>query len=264
MSNVKKISTRFDGKVVMVTGAASGIGLSCVERFLSEGAAAMLTDIDSAALASVTARLSGDGYTVSSVTHDASNEASWRTAMQALMTWRGKLDVLVNNAGIAAPGSVEDETLEGWRKTMAVNLDGVFLGTQQAIALMKQSGGSIINISSIEGIIGEPLIAAYNASKGGVRIFTKSAALHCMNQGYPIRINSVHPGFVDTMMVSSFMTQLTPEVALAFQTDLMTRIPIKRLAQASEIASTVAFLASEDASYMTGSELVVDGGYTAR
>ncbi len=264
MSNVKKISTRFDGKVVMVTGAASGIGLACVERFLSEGAAVMLTDIDGANLSSVTTRLRSDGYVVSSAIHDAGNEGAWRTAMQALMTWRGKLDVLVNNAGIAAPGSVEDETLEGWRKTMAVNLDGVFLGTQQAIALMKQSGGSIINISSIEGIIGEPLIAAYNASKGGVRIFTKSAALHCMNQGYPIRINSVHPGFVETAMVGGFMIALGDQAAAAFQADLMPRIPMKRLAQASEIASTVAFLASEDASYMTGSELVVDGGYTAR
>ena len=167
-------------------------------------------------------------------------------------------------AGIAIVGNAEDTSLDDWRRTQSINLDGVFLGTRAAIGAMKAHGGAIVNVSSIEGIIGEPIVAAYNASKGGVRIFTKSAALHCAAQGYPIRINSIHPGFVATPMVAGAVEFLGPQAGPAFQQEVLSRIPMKRLALPEEIAAGICFLASDDASYMTGSELVVDGGYTAR
>jgi NAD(P)-dependent dehydrogenase (short-subunit alcohol dehydrogenase family) len=159
---------------------------------------------------------------------------------------------------------IEQETLEGWRRMQSVNMESVFLGTQAAIRVMKGHGGSIVNISSIEGIIGEPLVPAYNASKGGVRIFTKSAALHCAQEGYGIRVNSVHPGYVGTAMVADGLAGMPPEQAQAFQQELLARIPLGRLGEAVEIANTVLFLASDESSYVIGSELVVDGGYTAR
>lgn len=255
---------RFEGYGVIVSGGAGGIGLATVERFAREGAAVVLTDIDAGRAEAQAARLSQAGHRVLALGHDVSNEDSWRAVMSAAGQWLGRVDVLVNNAGIALIGTVEDSSLADWRHTQAVNLDGVFLGTQAAIAAMKGEGGSIVNVSSIEGIIGEPLVAAYNASKGGVRIFTKSAALHCMSQGYRIRVNSIHPGFVETPMVSGAIGTMTAEAGAAFGQAILSRIPMGRLAQAAEIAAGIAFLASDDASYMTGAELVVDGGYTAR
>ncbi|MNR17498.1 Cyclopentanol dehydrogenase [compost metagenome] len=145
-----------------------------------------------------------------------------------------------------------------------MNLDGVFIGTQQAITVMKGQGGSIINVASIEGIIGEPMVPSYNASKGGVRIFTRSAAAHCARKGYNIRINNLCPGYVATAMISSGQEQAGSELAQQFQSYLEQRIPMGRLAQADEIAKTAIFLASDDSSYMTGSDLVVDGGYLAQ
>ena len=176
----------------------------------------------------------------------------------------GHLDVLVNNAGIGVMATIEQETLEGWRRTQAVNMEGVFLGTREAVRAMKERGGSIINISSIEGIIGEPLVPAYNASKGGVRIFTKSVALHCAQQGYRIRVNSIHPGYIGTPLVANAMGALPPDEAFALQQELISRIPLGRLGDPQEIANGVLFLASDESSYMTGSELDIDGGYTAR
>ncbi len=209
---------RIAGKIVLVTGGASGIGLACAEACAREGATVVITDV---------------------------NVADGESQARRLAT-------------------VEQETLAGWRRTQAVNMEGVFLGTREAIRVMKKRGGSIINISSIEGIIGEPLTAAYNASKGGVRVFTKSAALHCAQQGYAIRVNSVHPGFIGTPLVANALGALPPDEAAALHQDLMTRIPLRRLGEPREIASGVLFLASDESSYMTGSELVIDGGYTAR
>ena len=255
---------RFENKVAWVTGAAKGIGLAAVERFADEGAAVVMGDIDAKTLQNEAARLAAAGHAVLGLVHDATQEAAWDRAMAEALAWRGRLDVLVNNAGIGVIASVEDENLEGWRRTQAINLEGVFLGTQRGIKAMKETGGSIVNVCSIEGNIGEPLLAAYNASKGGVRIFTKSAALHCADQGYPVRINSIHPGYVATPMVNCAMAQLPAAAAQAFAEELIRRIPLRRLAQPAEIAAAIAFLASADASYMTGSELIVDGGYTAR
>ena len=255
---------RFEGCGVLISGAASGIGLASAERFAREGAAIVLTDIDHDRLVAQAERIAGDGGRTLALRHDVTSEESWNVVMVETVRWLGRLDVLVNNAGIAIIASVEDTSLADWQRTQAVNLDGVFLGTRAAIGAMKTSGGAIVNVSSIEGIIGEPLLAAYNASKGGVRNFTKSAALHCAAQGYSIRVNSVHPGFVETPMVSSAVGRMSLEAGTAFAQEILRRTPMGRMGRPEEIAAAIAFLASEDASYMTGAELVVDGGYTAR
>jgi len=176
----------------------------------------------------------------------------------------GRLDVLVNNAGIAVIAPLEQETLGGWRRTQAINMEGVFMRCREAVRVMKEPGGSIVNVSSIEAMIGEPYVPAYNASKGGVRAFTKSAALYCAQNGYGIRVNSIYPGYVGTPLVANAIAALPPAEAAALQQDLLGRIPLGRLAEPREIAHAIVFLASDEASYMTGSELVMDDGYTAR
>ncbi|MBB5223168.1 NAD(P)-dependent dehydrogenase (short-subunit alcohol dehydrogenase family) [Amaricoccus macauensis] len=158
--------------------------------------------------------------------------------------------------------SIEETTLEQWRWLMAVNLDAVFLGTKHGILAMKDGKGSIINLSSIEGLIGDPNLAAYNASKGGVRIMTKSAALHCGAQGYDIRVNSVHPGYIWTPVVENFAESLGGKQAVRAALDA--KHPIGHVGEPSDIANGILFLASDESKFMTGSELVIDGGYTAQ
>lgn len=255
---------RLHRKVCLVTGAASGIGLAIAETFLRDGASVLLTDIDAVKGEREAQRLREEGLDALFQQHDVTDEGCWRQVLESVMAHWGRLDVLVNNAGIAILGDVEALTLTQWRRTNAVNLDAVFIGTQQAIAVMKGQGGSIINVASIEGIIGEPMVPSYNASKGGVRIFTRSAAAHCARQGYNIRINNLCPGYVVTAMISGGLEQAGSELAQRFQSYLEQRIPMGRLAQADEIAKAAIYLASDDSSYMTGSDLVVDGGYLAQ
>lgn len=252
---------RLKNKVALVTGGGSGIGEAICIRLAEEGATVMVADINEDSARRVAESI-GDGAVA--IQQDVTSEERWLEVINACVARCGGLDVLVNNAGIAIIGTAEDATLEDWRTTQSVNLDAVFMGTREAIKAMKSTGGSIINISSVEGIIGEPLVAAYNASKGGVRIFTKSAALHCAAQAYPIRVNSVHPGFIGTAMVSDAVTQLGEEAGLQFQARIMASIPMGRMGEPRDIANGVLFLASEESSYMTGSELVIDGGYIAR
>ncbi|VVN82639.1 Cyclopentanol dehydrogenase [Pseudomonas fluorescens] len=257
--------TRLKNKVCLVTGAASGIGLAIAELFLHEGACVMLTDINAESGERHAERLRKDGLTALFERLDVTDEAHWKQVMEAVREHWGCLDVLVNNAGIAILADVEALTLAQWRKTNAVNLDAVFIGTQQAIAAMKMQGaGSIINVASIEGIIGEPLAPAYNASKGGVRIFTRAVAAHCARQGYGIRINNLCPGYAATAMITGGMETVGSDLAQQFQAYLEQRIPMGRLAMPDEIAKAALFLASDDSSYMTGSDLVVDGGYLAQ
>ncbi len=258
------MSGRLASKVALVTGGGNGIGAAICKRFAEEGATVLVTDIDLESAQRVAAEISAAGGKAEARQQDVTDPDRWNSVLDAVVSDFGNLDVLVNNAGIGTIMPIEQETLEGWRRMQSVNMESVFLGTQAAIRVMKDHGGSIVNISSIEGIIGEPLVPAYNASKGGVRIFTKSAALHCAQEGYGIRVNSVHPGYIGTAMVADAIGTMPPEQALAFQQELLTRIPLGRLGEAVEIANTVLFLASDEASYMTGSELVVDGGYTAR
>jgi len=254
---------RMQDKVAVITGGARGLGLAAMERLCEEGAKVLFTDVLQAEGLEQLERLKALGHDVAFEVQDVTNAERWGAVLDAAITRWGRLDVLVNNAGVAIIADVEAVTLAQWRTTLSVNLDAVFLGTQAAIARMKAHGGSIVNIASIEGIVGEALIPAYNASKGGVRMFTKSAAIHCARKGYGIRINNVCPGFADTKMVSGELARMVPAEAQAFAGRVLQATPMGRFATPAEIAQTVLFLASDESSYMTGADLVADGGYTA-
>ena len=247
--------------MALVTGGGSGIGEAICLRLAAEGATVVVADINESSASRVAAAI---GDRALAMHQDVTCEQRWRDVVAEILERFGRLDILVNNAGIALVGTAEDTTLSDWQATQRVNLDAVFLGTREAIKAMKTSGGSIINISSIEGIVGESKVAAYNASKGGVRIFTKSAALHCASEGYGIRVNSVHPGFIATAMVTDAVASMTEADGTAFQERIMGSIPMGRMGEPIDIANGVLFLASEESRYMTGSELVIDGGYIAR
>lgn len=254
---------RLRGEVAIVTGAARGIGEATSRLLALEGAMVVLTDLDEQAGQTATEAIRAQGGQVSFMRHDVASERQWDAVMEHTYGTFGALDVLVNNAGMGLTANVEETTLEQWHKVMSVNLDGVFLGTRAAIGLMKRhDGGSIINISSIEGLVGEPDLAAYNASKGGVRLFTKSAALHCARAGYRIRVNSVHPGYVRTAMVEQALrARGDPDEGLRA---LERRHPVGHLGRPEDVAHGVIYLASDESRFVTGSELVIDGGYTAQ
>ena len=257
---------RLAGKVAYISGGGTGIGRATAEVFAEQGAKVVISGLQLSDLEDCANAIKGNGGEVLTLQQDVTHEEGWPAAMKATLDAFGKLDIMVNNAGIALVNDIENETLEGWRKTQAVNTDGVFMGTKAAIKTMKESGGgSIINISSIEGIIGEPTVAAYNASKGAVRIFSKSAALHCAQSGYNIRVNTLHPGFIETPMTTTNVTQqFGEELAEEFMGSVLAKVPLGRVGKAREMATSILFLASDDSSYMTGAELVVDGGYTAQ
>ena len=248
---------RFTGKVALVTGAARGIGRATAEGFAAEGATVYATDIDEAELAEVAAP------NIHVRRQDVTDEAGWTTLVDAIVAEHGHLDILVNNAGMAALFAVEDTTLALWRRMIAVNLESVFLGTRAGIAAMKVRGGTIVNVASIAGNVAEPMLPAYNASKGGVKLFTKSVAVDCARRGIPVRINSIHPGYSATALVANAVAALGEERGQEFMAATMAQIPLGRTATVEEIARPILFLCSDDASYMVGSELVVDGGYIA-
>jgi NAD(P)-dependent dehydrogenase (short-subunit alcohol dehydrogenase family) len=253
---------RVEGKVALVTGGSRGIGKTQCELFALEGARVVITDIDDGAGDTLTSRLQDRGFDAFYLHHDVGEEAQWQSVLAEVKKRFGRLDILINNAGIALAKNIEQTSAEDWHKTMRVNADGVFFGTKQAVELMKETGGgSIVNISSIMGIVGSPIEFAYNASKGAVRLLTKSAAVHCAQAGYNIRINSVHPGFVNTDMVRNGLAGFPNPDEIAQQ--IIAMHPMGRLAEPEEIARGVLFLASDEASFITGSELVIDGGYTA-
>ena len=254
---------RMQDKVCLVTGGGSGIGQATCVRLAEEGAIVFVSDIDGDAAQSTADSITASGGVAQAIQQDVTKVDRWKEVVVQIVQSRDSLDVLVNNAGIVHAANVEEETLDGWRNIQAVYLEAVFLGTQAAIDSMKESGGAIVNISSIEGIVGEPMVAAYNASKGGVRIFTKSAALHCASKRYPIRINSVHPGYVSTPLIENAAATLESSEAALFMEKVLNTIPMQRLAEPREIANAILFVASDEASYITGAELIIDGGYTA-
>jgi NAD(P)-dependent dehydrogenase (short-subunit alcohol dehydrogenase family) len=245
------------GKVAIVTGAARGIGEACARRFAADGASVLLSDViqDEGEAAAASIRASGGSATFAQ--HDVSDEERWIQVVALARQEFGRLDVLVNNAGIGTFEDVEQETLEGWDRLISINQTGVWLGMKHAAPAMKESGGgSIVNLSSIFGAVGGfGGSIAYHASKGAVRLMTKSAAIRWAKEG--IRVNSVHPGFIDTPMLD-----LAKEDAQTLDA-IVSMTPMGRLGRPEEIAGVVAFLASDDATYMTGSEVYVDGGWTA-
>ncbi len=256
------MTNRLDNKVALVTGGGSGLGEATCLRFAEEGANVFVSDINLSAARKVAEEISSRGGIAAALEQDVTDEALWDTTIEQIVATAGALHVLVNNAGVAITGNVEEATLADWRTTQAVNGEGVFMGTRAAIKVMKDCGGSIINISSIEGMVGEPNVPAYNYSKGGVRIFTKSAALHCAEQNYAIRVNSIHPGFILTAMVEAGIASMPEAVQAQMQERLQREIPMGSMGEPLDIANGCLFLASDESRYMTGSELVIDGGYT--
>ncbi len=259
---------RVAGKVALITGAASGLGQASAVLMADEGANIVVTDMNGEG-AEETARLINDSHgagRVVAVTHDVTSEEQWIEAIDKGLDTFGVLDIVVNSAGVGVMKDVEETTLEEWRFVNAVNLDGTFLGCKHGIGAIKKTsrerGGSIVNLSSVSGIIGGHNVAAYNASKGGVRLLSKSVALHCARKGYNIRCNSVHPTFIDTPMVQEmFNAADEPEKV---RSKLIRQIPIGRLGVPDDIAQGILYLASDESSFMTGSEFVLDGGITAQ
>jgi 3(or 17)beta-hydroxysteroid dehydrogenase len=253
--------TNLHGKVALVTGAASGLGAAAAWALAQAGAAVLLTDRDLAG-EEVAGAMADKGLKAAFRLHDVTSEADWAAAVEHAISDFGRLDILVNNAGISG-GRHEllDHSLEAWRTILSVNLDGVFLGLRHAgPRIAAAGGGSVINVSSILGKVGMAGAAAYCASKGGVTLLTKAAALEWAPHN--IRVNSLHPGFIDTPLVSNALAARDDgnEVRVA----LMAAHPMARFGLPREIGEAVLFLASDASSFMTGAEMVVDGGYTAQ
>ena len=255
---------RVKGKVALITGGASGLGRQAARRLAEEGALVVVTDLNEVGGAAVAEELGDSGLFVA---HDVTKETDWVRVVQASLDKFGRLDVLVNSAGVGNMNTVEDCSLEQWKHVMSVNGDGVFLGCKHGIGAIKRTstepgaGGSIVNISSVAGLIGGHNLAAYNASKGAVRLLTKSVALHCARQGYNIRCNSVHPTFIDTPMVRSMIDNADDPARV--EQKLAHQVPIGHIGEPDDIAWGIVYLASNESKFMTGAEFVVDGGITA-
>jgi NAD(P)-dependent dehydrogenase (short-subunit alcohol dehydrogenase family) len=246
---------RLEDKVAMVTGAGSGIGAATAYRFAQEGAAVVVADLDFRAASRTLESVKELGAQAIAVAIDVTQEDQWAAAFASAMRKFGRVDILMNNAGIAIEGNPEEMAFSEWNKELSVNLNGVFLGTKYGLRNLKAAGGSIINMSSIEGIVGIAEYAAYSAGKAGVRNLTKSAALHAGKRGYRIRVNSIHPGYIKTPMVGD-----KPEVLA----ELTKKHPIGFLGDPVDVANMALFLASDEARFCTGAEFIVDGGFLAQ
>jgi len=239
---------RLRDKVILITGGAGAVGSAVAEAVVQQGGIAIDTDL---------AGRDGIDHVL-----DVTSEADWQRVIEAVEESAGRLDGLVNAAGIAEIGTVEDTDYAAFRRTMAINVDGTFLGCKYAIGLMKRTGGSIVNISSVSGLIGGHNLAAYNASKGAVRLLSKSVALHGARLDPPVRCNSVHPTFLEGPMTDAIIKpSRNPEETKA----RMTRdIPLRRFGKPTEVADMCVYLLSDESAFVTGAEFAIDGGLTAR
>jgi NAD(P)-dependent dehydrogenase (short-subunit alcohol dehydrogenase family) len=249
---------RLEGKIALITGAASGIGRTTAQMLAEEGASVVVTDINLDGAKSLAEAI---GEKAMALAHDVTDEAAWVSALDQAVARFGGLHILVNCAGTAMTGSVEDTSLDDWRALHALDLDSVFLGCKYAIAPIAASGGgSIVNISSISGIIAGHNLAAYNSAKAAVRHLTKSVALHCARQKNNVRCNSVHPAFVDTPILDNLISGGDRDAALE---KLARQIPMGVLGTTEDVGHAVVYLASDESGFMTGAELVLDGGASA-
>jgi len=249
---------RVSGKVALITGGASGLGSATAQVLAEQGARVVITDIDEDAGARVAA---GIGHGVLFIKQDVAREEDWQRVMSQITDEYGKLDILVNNAGLLHMASIEDTSLEDWRRIHAVNSDGVFLGCKYAVETMKGTteNGSIINISSGAGLRPISLVPAYGASKSVVWNLTRTTALHCAESGYPIRCNSIHPGVIRTPMMESTVPEGEDmEAMMALHAEVH---PMKRLVTVEDVALSILYLASDESAIVTGVALPVDGGY---
>ena len=252
---------RVSGKVALVTGGSSGIGRATSELLAQEGAAVVLTDLQDSLGDEVAAGIREKEGQATYYHHDVTDEAAWENIIGRVLDEHGQVDILFNNAGVGGGGVPVDEmTLEYWRQTMSVNLDGVFLGIKHSVRAMTENGGVIINTSSVLGVVGLPNTAAYTASKGGVRLLTKAVAMECAARGLNIRVCSVHPGFIDTPMVGGAIQRSGPDRREA----ILKSQPTGQMGEPRDIAEGVLYLSSDSAKFVSGSGLVIDGGYLAR
>lgn len=252
-----------DGKIALVTGGASGIGAACAETLAREGAKVVISDIDDARGSALAGQLAAAGHAAIFLSQDVTDEGRWREIVESIERRWGRLDILVANAGIGimAPSIVEMSLID-WRRQTAVNLDGVFLAVKYCIPLMRKSGGgSIVMTSSIAGLRGSATLAGYCATKGGVRLFAKAVAMECAGRGDGIRVNTVHPGIIDTPIWEKLAAG-GRNAPIAIEEMGRRGAPLGRVGKPQDIANGVLFLASDAASYITGAELVIDGGIT--
>ena len=255
---------RLEGKVALITGAASGVegilmgfGGATARLFAQEGAKVVLTDLKEEMGQRTATQIRENGGAALFLRHDVTSEQNWTEVVASAVSHYGKLDILVNNAGTSAPATVEETTVEAWDAQMDVHAKGVFLGTKQAIPEMRKvGGGSIINVSSISGLVGGPSSTAYHAAKGAIRLFSKAAAIQYAKEN--IRVNSVHPGYAHTPLTSD------SDANEPGRGDWLEKIPLGRLGNAYDIAYGILYLASDESAYVTGAELVIDGGFTAQ
>jgi NAD(P)-dependent dehydrogenase (short-subunit alcohol dehydrogenase family) len=256
-----------EGKVALITGGASGIGAACAETLAREGAKVVLTDLDGARGEALAAKLRSAGREARFLHQDVTDEGRWAEVVAETERLFGGLHVLVANAGIAVMAAVFDMTLADWRRQTAVNLDGVFLSVKHAVPAMRRAGrgGSVVLMSSVAGLRGSAGLAGYSATKGAVRLFAKSVALECAGERDGIRVNSVHPGIIETAIWGKMPAGLPDgrNAPLDPQAIAAQGVPLGEPGQASDVADGVLFLASDASRHMTGSELVIDGGMTA-
>ena len=254
---------RFAEKVVFISGGASGIGAASARGFVEDGAKVVIGDLQVDKGEAAAAAL---GANAMFVHLDVTEEASWAAAVAAAQVRFGALTTFVNSAGISVPANIEEETLAGFHRTMSINLDGTFLGCKAAVTALKGGkGGAIVNIASTLGVRSGAIFPSYSASKGGVRLLTRSVALHCAEQGYDIRVNAILPGAIHTEMVEGYVA--AGEAAGATRDDVIKGFahshPLKRLGKPREAAAAILFLASDEAAFITGADLPVDGGFLA-
>jgi 3(or 17)beta-hydroxysteroid dehydrogenase len=251
---------RMAGKIALITGGASGLGLATAQLMAREGARVAITDVQADRGRAAAKAIGGDAIFLE---HDVTSEARWTEVVDEVVRRFGGLSVLVNSAGIGTEGTIENTSLAEFRRMMAINVEGTFVGCQNAIRAMKQTSGpcSIVNISSVAGLVSGYNMAAYSASKGAVRLLTKSVALHCARAGYDIRCNSVHPAFIDTPMVQEGL-QAAPDRDKATKR-LLRMVPLGRIGEPNDIGYMILYLASDESKFVTGAEMVVDGGCTA-
>jgi NAD(P)-dependent dehydrogenase (short-subunit alcohol dehydrogenase family) len=256
------------GKIALVTGGASGIGAACAATLAREGAKVVVSDIDDALGKQTVSRIEASGGEAIYLRQDVTDELRWAEVVSEIERRYGGLNILVSNAGIGVGSpSIVDMTLADWRRQTAINLDGVFLSVKYCIPLMRRSGGgSIIMMSSVAGLRGSAFLAGYCATKGGVRLFAKSIAMECALADDGIRVNSVHPGIIDTPIWGKIPNgggQLGHNSPMRAEELAKAGVPLGRAGQAQDIADGVLFLASDASRYVTGTELIIDGGITA-